>query len=221
MDFKKILEILDREDHFRSFSADELWEQIPELHALIGREQRADYHPEGDAFVHTLLVIDQAQKLSPDQVVRFCALTHDYGKAVTIQTKPGSHYDHESLGVPIVEAFCDRIGAPLAFRNAAVTVCKEHLNVHRFLEMKGVKRVRFIRRVWQYVDVLATCGMADARGRGPTFENDPYPQADALCRCAATMRAPGKPAPSDSEGWAKQEQREGRFLEQMFPRQRR
>lgn len=209
--------------HWLQFANPEwLRENIPELHALIGREQRADYHPEGDSFTHTLLVIDRALEITDDSIVHFCALTHDFGKAITIQVKPGSHYDHESLGVPLVREFCNRIGAPEFVTQNALAVCKEHLNVHRFLEMKGIKRARLLARVWPYIDVLSRTCQADAQGRGPTLVNEPYPQAKALRLSAAAMET--------HYGWQNEgpgildqshEQAAGRFLEGMFPRQKR
>jgi hypothetical protein len=177
INYEDVQRILHTRDWLRGADPEWLRENIPELHALIGREQRADYHPEGDAYTHVLQVIDQCLEMTGDPIAHFCALTHDFGKAVTIQTKPGSHYDHERLGIPLVENFCERIGAPDYVRKAAVLVCKEHLNCHRFPQMKGVKKFRFMRRIWHHVNVFTVVCKADARGRGPTHWEDEYPQA--------------------------------------------
>ena len=56
---------------------------FPELDALFGVPQPQDHHPEGDAGIHTLLVLEQAAELSPDSKVRFAALVHDLGKGAT------------------------------------------------------------------------------------------------------------------------------------------
>jgi tRNA nucleotidyltransferase (CCA-adding enzyme) len=70
---------------------------FPELHALFGVPQPERWHPEIDSGVHTLMVLEQAAKLSDDPVVRFAALTHDLGKGTTppahwpIQIAPQPH----------------------------------------------------------------------------------------------------------------------------------
>ncbi len=51
--------------------------------ALFGVPQPAQWHPEIDTGIHTLMVLEQAARLSEDPAVRFAALVHDLGKAVT------------------------------------------------------------------------------------------------------------------------------------------
>src|SRR5690606_18066414 len=64
--------------------ADALRAVLPEVDALYGVPQRAEFHPEVDAGIHQELVSDMAAKLAPgDTVVGFAALTHDLGKALT------------------------------------------------------------------------------------------------------------------------------------------
>ena len=88
---------------------------FPELKSLIGVEQNPVYHAEGDVWVHTMMVLDQAAKLRERtaQPLWFMlgALTHDFGKAVcTEQVKGAIHaYDHEIQGLPLAEAFLRRI----------------------------------------------------------------------------------------------------------------
>ncbi len=86
-----------------------------ELEALIGLEQDPIFHPEGDVWVHTMEVVDRAAKLreSASDAYSFMllALTHDLGKSVTTEVIKGRihAYEHESAGLPVVEAFLDRI----------------------------------------------------------------------------------------------------------------
>src|SRR5690606_33367376 len=56
---------------------------FPELHALFGVPQPATWHPEIDTGIHTMMVLEQAARLSPDTLIRFAALTHDLGKGAT------------------------------------------------------------------------------------------------------------------------------------------
>src|SRR5690606_6709386 len=85
---------------------------FPEVDALFGVPQPAQWHPEIDAGVHTMMVLDQACKLTADPVVRFAALTHDLGKASTPKDELPSHRMHDVRGVPIIEKLCDRLRVP-------------------------------------------------------------------------------------------------------------
>jgi tRNA nucleotidyltransferase (CCA-adding enzyme) len=69
---------------------------FPEVDALFGVPQRAEYHPEVDTGVHTGMVLDMAARLAPgDALIGWCALTHDLGKALTPADKLPSHPAHE------------------------------------------------------------------------------------------------------------------------------
>ena len=88
---------------------------FPELKSLIGLEQDPIYHPEGDVWIHTMEVIDRAaryrEKTSAPFNYMLLALTHDLGKIVTTTEKGGRihAYEHETEGMPLVEAFVCRI----------------------------------------------------------------------------------------------------------------
>lgn len=88
---------------------------FPELAALIGVEQDPVHHPEGDAWSHTMRVIDEAAPLraqaeSPDGFM-FSALCHDLGKATASECIEGRihAYGHEQAGVPLAEALVRRL----------------------------------------------------------------------------------------------------------------
>src|SRR3546814_14287398 len=78
---------------------------LPELAALEGVPQRADYHPEVDSLVHTLMCVDVAARSGFELPVRYAALVHDLGKAKTPSGEWPSHRMHDARGVPLVEAF--------------------------------------------------------------------------------------------------------------------
>lgn len=166
---------------------------FPEIHALKGRVQPEKYHPEGDAYVHTLEVIDRARDMGADDETMFAALTHDLGKAVTDDDNLPHHYNHEALGVPLVNDMCQRLRVPNTHRKVAVLTAREHLNVHRFMELKPVKRVRLLVRLGVIQDTLMArrvvmASKADARGRGPLYANAAYEQGDCLLRQAEAIR---------------------------------
>ena len=88
---------------------------FPELKQLIGLEQDPVYHPEGDVWAHTMEALDRAAALRAEvsEPYRFMLLVllHDLGKIVaTEETKGRIHaYGHETLGLPLIEAFLRRI----------------------------------------------------------------------------------------------------------------
>lgn len=154
----------------------------PELAALKGRPQPPQWHPEGDAFVHTLLAVDRADDLDGTPVQVWAALLHDLGKAVTPNDQLPHHYNHEALGVPLVHQLCQRLEiADPTYAEVAATCAKEHLNMHKFFELRPVKKVDFLERLGslQMVVDVGLVAQADAQGRGPTLIDKPYPSREA------------------------------------------
>lgn len=94
-----------------------LKEFFPELHALIGVPQNENYHKEGDVWVHTMLVLDEAAKRRSIAKNPFgfmlSALCHDFGKAVCTEKIDGviHAYGHEKEGIPLVSNFLYRLSA--------------------------------------------------------------------------------------------------------------
>ena len=85
---------------------------LPEVDALFGIPQTAKYHPEIDSGVHTLMVVEQAAQLSKNPQVRFAALVHDLGKAVTPKNVLPSHRGHEKSGLPLIKQLSARLRVP-------------------------------------------------------------------------------------------------------------
>lgn len=162
---------------------------FPELHALFGVPQPERWHPEIDSGVHTLMVLEQAAKLSAEPVVRFAALTHDLGKGTTPPAQWPRHIAHEQRGVGLVEGLCDRLRIPNAYRELAVLVSRYHLEVHRVAELRDgtlldlLEHVDAFRRAARFEQFVLACE-ADARGRKGLEDRD-YPQADHLRRARA------------------------------------
>jgi tRNA nucleotidyltransferase (CCA-adding enzyme) len=158
---------------------------LPEVDALYGVPQRAEYHPEIDAGVHTGMVVDMAARLAPgDEHIAFAALVHDLGKARTPADELPRHVMHEQRGLAPVRAVCERLRVPVETRELAVVACREHLNVHRLAELKPATVFELITRCDGFrrperIGQLAVVCEADARGRLGK-EEDPYPQAALL-----------------------------------------
>jgi tRNA nucleotidyltransferase (CCA-adding enzyme) len=177
---------------------------FPEVDALYGVAQRAEFHPEVDTGVHLELVLDAAARLAPgDDRVGFCALTHDLGKALTPAAMLPRHIGHEHAGVAPLRALAARLKVPTEHAALAELVCREHLNAHRAFELKPATVLRLLaaldalRRPERLEVFLAACE-ADKRGRLGHAEDD-YPQAGYL-RAARAAAAAIEAAPFVAEG---------------------
>lgn len=159
---------------------------LPELDRLWGVPQRADYHPEVDTGVHTMMVIETAAAMGTSLPVRFAALVHDLGKGTTPEDVLPRHIGHEARSVPMIEAVCQRLRVPTECRDLAVVVAREHGNIHRSDGFDAAALVRLLercdalRKPDRFRQALQACE-ADARGR-LGFEDRAYPQTERLLR---------------------------------------
>lgn len=166
---------------------------LPEVDALYGVPQRAEFHPEIDTGVHTGMVCDMAARIAPgDAVIGFAALTHDLGKALTPREEWPRHIAHESRGLVPLAAVCDRLRVGTTVRDLARLACAEHLNVHRFDELRDDTLLALLERCDAFrqpdrVAGLAKVCEADKRGRLGHSESD-YPQGRALLGALAAAR---------------------------------
>lgn len=167
---------------------------LPEIFALKGRIQPPQHHPEGDVFTHVNLALDRGAELNANEKVMFGILVHDLGKAITPDNELPKHINHEALGVPLVHKMCDRLKIPNDFRLVAVTATKEHLNIHRFQELRSITKVRLLDRLkaihgLDLIEQVTLIAQADAQGRGPLFHSKPYPQRQAVIDAANIYRS--------------------------------
>ena len=130
---------------------------FPEVLALVGVPAGPiQYHPEGDAFIHTIETMDRL-KLSGnnDPVAMFAALCHDWGKAASSPDNYPHHYGHDRAGVPIIEKFCRRMkNVPERYRFAAIAVAKYHMIVREIDKITPKKAINIIK------DITSTsCGL--------------------------------------------------------------
>jgi len=166
---------------------------LPEVDRLWGVPQRADYHPEVDTGVHLMLVLDMAARLDASLAVRFACLGHDLGKGTTPVDVLPRHLGHEARSVALVREVCERLRVPVACRELAEVVAREHGNVHRSAEfgaaavLRLIERCDAIRRPDRFADMLLACE-CDARGR-LGLEESAYPQRERLGRALARARS--------------------------------
>jgi tRNA nucleotidyltransferase (CCA-adding enzyme) len=117
-----------------------------EIFNLIGVEQPPEYHPEGDAFNHTMEVVDRAATATENTNIRYAALVHDFGKGITPKELWPHHYTHDVDGQELVKDMCKRLKIPKAMEKCGVISCREHMIASRFNEMKSSTKVDFIER---------------------------------------------------------------------------
>ncbi|MEN8146569.1 MAG: HD domain-containing protein [Campylobacterota bacterium] len=147
-------------------------ENFPELKALQGVPQDPVYHPEGDVWVHTLMVLDAMTELhTQDKKRNLClslaALCHDLGKADTTETIEGRirAIGHENTGLPLTERFLGRLSDEKALLDTIVPLVKHHLKPLQFYK-QGAKSAA-IRRLAAQVNIeeLILLAKADFLGR--------------------------------------------------------
>jgi len=158
---------------------------FPEFDALFGVPQTEKWHPEIDTGIHCMMAMDQAASLENDTA--FAVFNHDLGKGITPTTILPSHKGHESSGVSLVEAVCERLKVPSQHKKLAINVCRWHLHSHMAFELRAgtihklFQSTGAYQNAQQFDKYLQAC-QADARGR-LGLENREYPQADYLRKC--------------------------------------
>ena len=165
---------------------------FPEIDALYGIPQTAQYHPEIDTGVHVMLALQKSAELGYDNETRFAVLMHDLGKATTPKSVLPSHHGHELRSKKMVLSFCQRWRVPTAHRDLAAITAEVHTHVHRAFELKPSTLLKLFqktdafRKPERFRKMLNAC-IADVRGR-TGFENREYPQADFLQHLALKLR---------------------------------
>ena len=166
---------------------------LPEVAALWGVPQRADYHPEVDTGVHLMMVLDMAARLEAPLPVRWACLMHDLGKGTTPADILPKHIGPEMRSGDLAKQVAQRLRGPTECRELADVVAREHGNVHRSGEFNAAALVRLLercdalRKPERFAQILLACE-CDARGR-LGLEESPYPQRPRLLAALAAAQA--------------------------------
>lgn len=172
---------------------------FPEVKALIGIPQNPRYHAEGDVWNHTMLVLDEAAKLRNRAAhplwLLLAALTHDFGKAVsTVEVNGVLHaYDHETLGLPLVETFLRRLTRESACIGYIMNMVQLHMKPITLAAANSAPKVsnRMFYRA-KDPEGLMLLALADDRGRRtpvPGVDQEPW-LTERLARYRQTMAQP-------------------------------
>jgi tRNA nucleotidyltransferase (CCA-adding enzyme) len=152
---------------------------FPEVAALIDVPQDPEWHPEGEVFTHTMLVLDRARELIDDlpyakQVtVMLAALAHDFGKPATTEFIEGRWRSrgHEEAGVEPTESFLDRLNlhslAGYDVRSQVIAIVRDHLKPGEFYRKRAEVGDGAFRRLARKCepDLLYRVARADSLGR--------------------------------------------------------
>ncbi|GHA63975.1 multifunctional CCA protein [Formosimonas limnophila] len=166
---------------------------LPEVDALFGVPQRADYHPEIDTGLHVMMVIDKAAQMKLSLEARYGALCHDLGKGNTPAEVLPRHTGHESRGLPLIDSLSKRIKATKDCCEFAKKLSQDHTTFYYLPELKAgtvldvFKRTDALRRPERFIELLRAT-QADIWGRGGDFSNALTPWFDQWQRLLKTVQ---------------------------------
>jgi len=143
---------------------------FPEVYRLKTALEARRWHPEGDAYEHTMLVLTQAAESNFDLETRLACLVHDFGKGLTSRDQLPKHYGHEMSGVKVARDFCDRLTVPSKMRDRVMRTTRFHMHMHKldtlnpktfvnmFMEMDAFRDPEVVLLLW-------AVGVCDHNGR--------------------------------------------------------
>ena len=157
---------------------------FPEMEPLYETPQDAEWHPEGDVWIHTLMVIDKARELNGDcdrprlAAIMLGAICHDLGKATTTAVIDGriKSPNHEAMGVEPATQILDRLNINTLdgfdVRAQVIGLVAEHLRPMAFYKARETVTDGAFRRLAQKVDLelLVRFARADCHGRKGEFD---------------------------------------------------
>jgi poly(A) polymerase len=122
-----------------------LLEQIlPDVKAMQGVAQPPQFHPEGDVWVHTLMMLEGLR--APSRTLALGVLLHDVGKPPTFSIRERIRFDnHVEVGTRMAEEICDRLRLPTRDKERVIELVRHHLRFKDFPRMRRSTQLRFLR----------------------------------------------------------------------------
>lgn len=121
-----------------------LKEVLPEIKALQGVQQPPEFHPEGDVWVHTLMMLDGLR--APSSTLALGVLLHDVGKPPTFSVRERIRFDnHVEVGAKMAEEICGGLRLSTHETERVVELVRHHLRFKDFPHMKRSTQLRFLR----------------------------------------------------------------------------
>jgi len=187
---------------------------FPELAAMKNIPQRADYHAEGDVWVHSLMVLQKAVELANAQDIEdqeriallAASLWHDVGKAVTPQhllydeqgNMLGRHpgHDNPKTVLPILDQLAERLPVPKMVMHLVRDTATQHIRIHQITDMKPSSIAKFFddngfhnKGGENYLKLLAMACKADLQGRLLTVDGEIHEPDDNYHQAEHLLRA--------------------------------
>ena len=167
---------------------EQLDDWFPEIRDLIGLPQNPEHHPEGDVWMHTMMVLDQAALLREQAKeplwFMMAALVHDAGKARVTEIRSGkvTAYGHEKAGVPVAEAFLGRLSAETRLQRYVLNMTLMHMRPNRaWKDHSGEKTLMHMFDESICPEDLILLSKADRLGR---VDPPDYSETEAYLRAA-------------------------------------
>jgi putative nucleotidyltransferase with HDIG domain len=121
-----------------------LAEVLPEVKAMQGVEQPPEFHPEGDVWIHTLMMLEGLR--APSRTLALGVLLHDVGKPRTFTVRERIRFDnHVEVGAKMAEEICNRLRLPTREKERVVELVRHHLRFKDFPNMRRSTQLRFLR----------------------------------------------------------------------------
>jgi len=162
---------------------------LPEVRDLQGLPQPIEWHPEGDAWEHTLAALRSST--SSDPAVNLAVLLHDVGKHPAHREVGGRHHyrGHESAGARIVDVVARRLSLPHLQRQAVAFAVEHHMQARRFAELRRSTLLALLANPhWPVLRSLALCDIA-ARGAETAVASLDAAFCDAEADAAAELES--------------------------------
>ena len=117
---------------------------LPEVKAMQGVQQPPEFHPEGDVWVHTLMMLEGMR--APSRTLALGVLLHDVGKPPTFTVRERIRFDnHVEVGAKMAEEICDRLRVSTRDKERVAELVRHHLRFKDFPRMRRSTQMRFLR----------------------------------------------------------------------------
>lgn len=157
---------------FNNLNATDLINEYPfsMISKLKKTEQSPKYHPEGNVWNHTMLVIDEAAKVkrksSDHRAFMWAALLHDIGKPDTTRNRKGkiTSYDHDKVGAILAKEFLEYFTDDEIFIQKVVNLVFYHMHILYVVKNLAFSDIKEMKKKVKTTDI-ALLGLCDRLGR--------------------------------------------------------
>lgn len=196
--WKELWGSMGTQDPARFFEVlDECWaiqHIFPEFYRLHGSMHSPKYHPEGDAWDHTMLAMRRAATEINDPVVVLATAVHDIGKGLTPKSVQPAHHDHETVGVDVFNKMAKRLRIPGKIAKMCKLVIRHHMKFGKLREMRAGSIVSLMYALgfnhkMDNLMMFARACRCDQMGRHlENYSNVGVKEYDYLIECALAAR---------------------------------